>query len=374
MKKTFTTMKKGFVLGLSLLIGMASYSQDLPANPEPGKCYVRCTTPAVYVNETVQVMTKPAYKKLRTVPAQYETQTERVLVKEASKKLVVVPAKWGTETVTYVKKQGASTLSINPASFSNDTETLEIKPAYAQWELGAQAPDCASSNPDDCRYWCYKEYPAEYTTVNVTRLSHDANANRTPIDKISNTYTKKVVVEPAHVQEVEIPAEYATITKTVLVKDAEVIEETVPAEYKTVTKEVLKDKGGLTEWREVECALVEYQALPINWNLASYTLTPEAKRLIDTRLMPVLKQNPGVKLEIASYTDSRGSKESNQVLSERRAQAVAQYLESKGVNSSLLVANGYGESRLKNRCSDGVSCTEREHAVNRRTEFRLINN
>ncbi|MCX2681983.1 OmpA family protein, partial [Galbibacter sp. EGI 63066] len=29
------------------------YGQDLPENPEPGKCYVRCTTPDVYVNEDV---------------------------------------------------------------------------------------------------------------------------------------------------------------------------------------------------------------------------------------------------------------------------------------------------------------------------------
>ncbi len=172
--------------------------------------------------------------------------------------------------------------------------------------------------------------------------------------------------------EEEIPAEYGTIKRTVVVKEAETVEDVVPAEYRTVTKEVLKTKGGLTTWKEVECTLVEYQALPINWNLASATLTSEAKRIIDTRLMPVLNQNPGVKLEIASHTDARGTKASNQDLSERRAQAVVRYLQSKGVNPSLLVANGYGENRLKNRCADGVSCTEREHAVNRRTEFRLI--
>ncbi len=349
-------------------------AQDLPTNPEPGKCYVRCTTPDVYVNETVQVMTKPAYKKLRTVPAQFETVTERVLVKESSKKLRIIPAQWGTEQVSYVKKQGASTLSVTPASFRDDIETLEIKPAYAQWELGAPAPDCASSNPNDCRYWCYKGYPAEYTTVSIKKLVNDASTNRAPISETGASYTKRVITEPARVVEEEIPAEYANITRTVMVKDAEVIEETVPAEYKTVTKEVLKTKGGLTTWREVECELVEYQALPINWNLGSATLTAEAKRLIDTRLMPVLAQNPGVKLEIASHTDSRGSNASNQDLSERRAQAVVRYLESKGINPSLLVANGYGENRLKNRCADGVSCTEREHSVNRRTEFRLINN
>jgi len=112
--------------------------------------------------------------------------------------------------------------------------------------------------------------------------------------------------------------------------------------------------------------------LPISWNLGSATLTSAAKSLIDSRLMPVLQQNPGVKVELASHTDSRGGASSNQALSERRAQAVAEYLKTKGINSSLLVANGYGESKLKNRCRDGVSCTEREHAANRRTEFRLI--
>jgi len=367
-------MKKIILTSLAFFVATVAFAQDLPSNPEPGKCYVRCTTPDVYVNETVQVMTAPAYKRLRTIPAEYTTETERVMVKAPGKKLRVIPEKWGTETITYLKKQGASSLSISPASFTSDVETIEVKPAYAQWELGAPAPDCASANPDDCRYWCYKGYPAEYTTVQVTRLANDATTNRSPIAEKSGTYTKRVVTEPARVVEEEVPAEYATITKTVMVKDAQVVEETVPAKYKTVTKEVLRTKGGLTTWKEVECALVEYQALPINWNLGSASLTAQAKSLIDSRLMPVLAQNPGVKLEIASHTDSRGSKTSNQDLSERRAQAVVNYLKSKGVNSSLLVANGYGENRLKNRCADGVSCTERQHASNRRTEFRLINN
>lgn len=363
-------MKKIVLLGLALLVSNFTFAQDLPSNPEPGKCYVRCTTPDVYVNETVQVMVKPAYKKLRTVPAVYETVTERVMVKAAGKKLVVIPEQWGTETISYVKKQGASTLSITPASFSNDAETLEIKPAYAQWELGTAAPDCASANPDDCRYWCYKGYPAEYQTVSVQRLANDASANRTPIAEKGATYTQRVVTAPARVEEQEIPAEYANITKTVLVKDAEVIEETVPAVYKTITKEVLQTKGGLTTWKEVECELLEYNDLNINWDLASATLTPAAKREIDTKLIPVLKD--GVRVEIASHTDSRGSDSSNRDLSQRRAQAVTNYLISKGINPSRIVSNGYGESQLLNRCADGVSCSEREHRANRRTQFRII--
>ena len=130
-------------------------------------------------------------------------------------------------------------------------------------------------------------------------------------------------------------------------------------------------KGGLTTWEEVECKLVEYSPLPIEWNLGSATLTSAAKKLIDTRLMPVLQT--GVAVELASHTDSRGSAASNQDLSERRAMSVSNYLISKGINSSQLTANGFGETKLTNRCADGVSCTEREHRANRRTTFRVIN-
>ncbi len=365
------------ILFLCLVFGLSIWNtqaQDLPTNPEAGKCYVRCTTPDIYENQTVQIQKTPAYKKLKVVPAQYDTVTERVLVKEASKRLKVVPATFKTESVTYVKSQTGSSLRIIPASFGNSSETIEIKPAYALWELGAPAPDCASSNPDDCRYWCYKGYPAEYETVAVRTLANDVSVQSTPGGESNATYTKRVVDQPARVTEEEIPAEYANITRTVMVKDATTTEEVVPATFTTVTKEVLKQKGGLTTWREVECALVEYQALPINWNTGSATLTSQAKQLIDSRLLPLLAQNPGVKLEIASHTDSRGGSSSNQDLSERRAQSVVNYLISKGINNSLLVANGFGERRLKNRCADGVSCTERQHAANRRTEFRLINN
>jgi len=364
-------MKKLTLLLVACVTFFAS-AQDLPTNPEPGKCYVRCTTPDTYKNEDVQILVKPAYKVLSVVPAEYKTVTEKVLVKEASKKLVVVPATYKTVVVDFVKKQEANTIKTSKATFNAASETIEIKPAYAQWELSPAKPDCASSNPDDCKYWCYKGYPAEYETYATKVLGDDASFVKNPIVEVKSTYKKQVVDTPASVKEIEIPAVYSTIKKTVLVKDAFTTEEVIPAVYKTVSKEVMATKGGLTTWKEVECSLVEYQALPINWNLGSATLTAQAKNLIDTRLMPVLNANPGVKLEVASHTDSRGSSVSNQSLSERRAVAVVDYLKTKGVNQSLLIANGYGENKLKNRCKDGVSCTEREHAVNRRTEFRLI--
>jgi len=298
-------MKKVFLL-FAVMTASITMAQDLPANPEPGKCYVRCTTPDVYVNETVTMTIKPAYKVLKTVPSTFKIITERVEVKTAGKKLTVLPEKWGTETITYVSKEGGNTLRISPASFRTSSETIEIKPAYAQWELGAAVPDCASGNPDDCRYWCYKGYPAEFTTIQIQALGADATVAKTPLASSNSTYTKRVLLEPAKVIEEVIPAQYKEITKTVLDKDAYTVEETIPAVTKTVSKKVLTEKGGLTTWKKVECSLVEYQALPINWNLGSAILTSAAKSIIDTRLMPVLQQNPGIKVELASHTDVRG--------------------------------------------------------------------
>lgn len=59
--------------------------------------------------------------------------------------------------------------------------------------------------------------------------------------------------------------------------DAKVDEETIPAIHKTITIDLLQTKGGLTTWKEVDCNIVEYNDLNINWDLGSATLTPAAK-------------------------------------------------------------------------------------------------
>lgn len=317
-------------------------------------------------------MTKPAYKKIVTHPADFRNVTEDVLVKEAYFKYVIHPAEWGTEEVSYTKKERSSKLAVVPASFNDSYETIEMSPETAYWVLGDRMPDCESSDPDDCRVWCYKKKPADYESFPILVLDKNATTLRDPIEEKRTTYVRNIITKNAWVEEIEVPAVYDKITKSVLVKDAWQEEIEVPAEYKTVIKEVLMKKGGLTEWKEVDCQLTEYNLIPINWNLASYTLTDAAKEIIEEMLIPVLKKNEGTKVEIASHTDSRGTKEDNQLLSERRAQAVVNYLQQSGINPSRLVANGYGETRLLNRCSDGVSCTEKEHLQNRRTEFRII--
>lgn len=90
------------------------------------------------------------------------------------------------------------------------------------------------------------------------------------------------------------------------------------------------------------------------------------------KLLHLLQENPQIVLEISSHTDSRGSDNYNQQLSQRRADAIVRYLAGKGIQRQRLIPIGYGESRLANGCTDDTPCTEEEHQENRRTEFRVV--
>ncbi|MCO5231084.1 MAG: OmpA family protein [Chitinophagales bacterium] len=100
-------------------------------------------------------------------------------------------------------------------------------------------------------------------------------------------------------------------------------------------------------------------------------ITPQADKAL-TRLYNLLIDNPTWIIEIGAHTDSRADATYNQTLSEKRAINVVKFLTDKGINASRLYAKGYGEKVLLNKCKDGVVCSEEEHAINRRTEFKLI--
>lgn len=90
------------------------------------------------------------------------------------------------------------------------------------------------------------------------------------------------------------------------------------------------------------------------------------------KILDVMEQNRTLRLDIRSHTDSRQSKTYNNKLSDRRAKETMAWLIKNGINKSRLTAKGYGETRLVNKCADGVKCTEEEHQANRRSEFIII--
>lgn len=114
-----------------------------------------------------------------------------------------------------------------------------------------------------------------------------------------------------------------------------------------------------------------FEVKPIYYELNKFELTEASKAELD-RVAAVLIDNPGLSIELGSHTDSRGSAAYNQNLSENRAKSSYNYLLGRGVTKERMTFVGYGESRLINRCADGVACSDEEHAANRRTEY-LIN-
>ncbi len=90
------------------------------------------------------------------------------------------------------------------------------------------------------------------------------------------------------------------------------------------------------------------------------------------KAVSTLKLHPELRLEVKSYTDSRGSKEFNLKLSNARAKATVNYIVDHGISASRVKGKGFGESNLLNDCGDGKKCSEQEHQKNRRSEFLLF--
>ncbi len=110
----------------------------------------------------------------------------------------------------------------------------------------------------------------------------------------------------------------------------------------------------------------------------SSELLPEGISMID-KIIKALNKYPHLVLEISSHTDSNGDDASNMQLSEKRAQTVLNYIATNsrnivadGVDPKRVSGKGFGETKILNRCKNGVTCSDEEHRENRRTEFKFI--
>lgn len=115
----------------------------------------------------------------------------------------------------------------------------------------------------------------------------------------------------------------------------------------------------------VEGTVIQLPNIYFNFNDA--TLRPDARPDLDA-LVSLLEIYPDMVIELASHTDSRGTKDFNLDLSQRRSANSRAYLLESGIAPERVIPVGYGETRINNRCVDGVSCSEKEHQENRRTE------
>jgi len=114
---------------------------------------------------------------------------------------------------------------------------------------------------------------------------------------------------------------------------------------------------------------------PIYFDLDKSNIRPDAAVILD-KIVKIMNDNPEMKIELGSHTDCRASKAYNMKLSTRRAISSAKYIKERISNPERIYGKGYGESQLLNDCecegSVKSDCSDEEHQLNRRTEFRIV--
>ena len=98
----------------------------------------------------------------------------------------------------------------------------------------------------------------------------------------------------------------------------------------------------------------------------------KAKVTLD-RVIVLMKKYPNMVVEIGSYTDNRGDSDYNLELSTKRAESIKSYFIDQEIQEERIIAKGYGETFQIIKCEPSESCTEEEHELNRRSEFKIQN-
>jgi len=157
------------------------------------------------------------------------------------------------------------------------------------------------------------------------------------------------------------------ITKSVDVEEILALKEEININEKLKTIALDKIEVGKTDLADV------IDILPIYFDLNSSYIRADAAVELD-KIVRVMKENPGMVIELGSHTDTRASEHYNMWLSDRRAKSSAAYIVSKGISKDRMKGKGYGESKLKvddAQIEKAATTAEKEalHQLNRRTEF-----
>jgi outer membrane protein OmpA-like peptidoglycan-associated protein len=139
------------------------------------------------------------------------------------------------------------------------------------------------------------------------------------------------------------------------------------ANFEGITPEKITKDVGMSKLTENKTFTVSN----IYYDSNKFSIRQDSKSAIDP-IVKLMKNNPEIKVEISSHTDSRGSDVANLTLSQQRSKSVHEYIVSQGIAVNRLVSLGFGENRLLNKCKNDIPCSETEHEQNRRTEFKII--
>ena len=179
---------------------------------------------------------------------------------------------------------------------------------------------------------------------------------------------KKAAEEKAVAAKKVIAAKKAAEEKAVAVVEKTIVEETPKPKQKNVLK---KKPRYITAYELCQFQFDNLNSVYFDFK-KSYVNAKIANEV--DKLIRIMKRCPNIVAIVSSHTDSRSSAAFNIKLSQRRSDAIVNYiLRNSNLTTRRVKSVGYGETKLRNKCTDGVWCSEAEHKVNRRTQFESRN-
>jgi len=128
-----------------------------------------------------------------------------------------------------------------------------------------------------------------------------------------------------------------------------------------------KANNGCPEIKKEIIEKVNFAARRIQFEKGKANLLPASLKVLD-EVAEIFKQNIDLKLSIEGHTSAEGSYDVNMELSKQRAEAVKEYLITKGIEAKRLHAEGFGPNKPLNNGKTPI-----EMALNRRVELKLSN-
>jgi len=208
----------------------------------------------------------------------------------------------------------------------------------------------------------YTTESKDFTTTNVNGLELKLIVllGTGEIDFVSDGVTKKKVAVKDSVASV-LPD---TIKKVAKVKKDSITKEIqpkiIPEEQKLPIDKPKVIKNVLTI--KIDPVYFDYES--------SYLNTKAIREL--QKVISLMQQYPKMHIECVGHTDAKGEAAYNMWMSKRRGKRVADYMISEGIDVNRISSKGYGETQLLNQCTDDVECTDKQRAINRRTEFVIV--
>lgn len=208
------------------------------------------------------------------------------------------------------------------------------------------------------------------------------------------------ITEPTVTEAISTPLPTTEITKKVIEKEMPVVEKPSvptpptttpapkPAEEKAPTTPTEDNPKGLSLSTTVQkrssfstlkkdlkkkrsTAGKIYRLKNISYDPGGY-LVAKAHGDALNEVYKLMKQNQEITIELASHTYSVGHDQTNLKLSQNRAKRAANYLVEKGISAERIFSIGYGEEQILNHCTNGVACTQAQHATNERLEIQIM--